>query len=338
MDLALTPNNNELIRSDEILSGFSKLIKMVTDGLTSEHSRRAYEKALHEFMNWYIEKGAPELKKAVVQEYKKYLQDLKLSHATINQRLSAVRKFVQEAGDNQLIDEQRVNSIMRVKGIKKKGIRSGNWITPEEAEKLINAPDETTLRGKRDRAILAVFIYGWLRRSELAALTMEHIQQREGVWAIVDMVGKGDKPRTFGLSPIAKVLIDEWTKAAGISEGRIFRAIDLNDQITGVRESAGRNKDGEKIDSDGFITDQAIADVVKKYGNKCGMPKLAAHDLRRTGARLAYDAGATVEQIQLQLGHADPKTTHNYLNLSLNLHDAPGDKIKLKIRMPEPAA
>jgi len=329
MELALTPNNSELVKHDEILNGFSKLIKMVTDGLDSQHSRRAYEKSLEDFMSWYIEQGAPELRKATIQEYKKHLQDLNLANATINQRLSAVRKFVQEAGDNQLIDEQRVNSIMRVKGIKRKGIRSGNWITAEEAEELINAPDETTLRGKRDRAILAVFLYGWLRRAELANLTMEHIQQREGRWAIVDMVGKGDKPRTFALSPIVKMLIDEWTQAAGITEGRIFRAIDLNDQLTGEREVR------KGYYSDGYITDQAIADIVKKYGKKCGMPKLAAHDLRRTGARLAYDAGATVEQIQLQLGHSDPKTTHNYLNLSLNLHDAPGDKIKLKIRMSE---
>ena len=45
--------------------------------------------------------------------------------------------------------------IVRVKGAKQAGVRSGNWLTRDQAEDLLNAPDPTTLKGKRDRALLS---------------------------------------------------------------------------------------------------------------------------------------------------------------------------------------
>jgi integrase len=161
----------------------------------------------------------------------------------------------------------------------------------------------------------------------MAKLTMEHIQQREGRWVIVDMIGKGNRTRTITVHPTAKYLLDDWTQAVGITSGLLFRAINKWDNLAGERDIRKDKK------ADGFLTDQAIADMVKKYGAKCGFPKLAPHDLRRTGARLAYDAGGSIEQIQLQLGHANLKTTQDYLNIKLDYRDAPGDKIRLKIKM-----
>ena len=67
-------------------------------------------------------------------------------------------------------------------------MRSGNWLSLKQAQTLLNAPDITTTKGLRDRAILAVLLGCGLRRSEVAALTMEHIQQRDGRWCIVDLV------------------------------------------------------------------------------------------------------------------------------------------------------
>jgi site-specific recombinase XerD len=61
-----------------------------------------------------------------------------------------------------------------VKGVKREGIRVGNWLTISQAEKLINAPDTSTLKGKRDRALLAVLIGCGLRREETATLGLEH--------------------------------------------------------------------------------------------------------------------------------------------------------------------
>src|SRR3972149_6569719 len=172
------------------------VISLALDGLTSDHSRRAYEKALTNFLAWYTAEGKPGLSKATVQRYKTVLQESGLSPSTINQRMSAIRKLVQEAADNGMVDQTIANGVARVKGVKSAGVRAGNWLTKAQAQKMIEAPDVTTLKGLRDRAILGVLPGAGLRRSEIAALTFDHIQERDGRWVIVDLVGKGKRGRS----------------------------------------------------------------------------------------------------------------------------------------------
>lgn len=64
--------------------------------------------------------------------------------------------------------------ISRVKSAKTQGIRTGNWLSQRQAQALLSAPDISTLRGLRDRAILAVLLGCGLRRSEVGALTFAH--------------------------------------------------------------------------------------------------------------------------------------------------------------------
>jgi site-specific recombinase XerD len=276
-------------------------------------------------MNWYQLAGAPGLRRATVQKYKKYLQDLNLSSATINQRLSAIRKLAKEAAANEYIEDNIASGIKSVEGVKSKGQRMGNWLSKDQAQQLLQAPDTATLKGLRDKAILAMFLFSGLRRSELAALTMEHIQQREGRWVIVDMVGKGGKCRTVPLNAKSKAVLDTWTEAAGITQGRVFKAINKSDNLAGTREIR------KGIESTGYMTDQSLANVVTYYCDKCGFQNVAAHDLRRTYAKLARKSGARIEQIQITLGHASPDTTNRYLGTTLDLADSPSDLIDLDI-------
>ena len=111
--------------------------------------------------------------------------------------------------------------------------RTGNWLTREEAQMWLNAPDVKTLKGMRDRAILSVLIGCGLRRAEAAILSVHHIQQREGRWAIVDIVGKRDKNRTVPMPSWAKSAIDAWTYSAHIEEGFIFRRVNKGDNLMG---------------------------------------------------------------------------------------------------------
>jgi len=258
---------NELIITQG--AELEQLKRLVTDGLTSPYSRAMYAKALDDFLDWYQSTGKRGLTKAVVAEYKVELQGKGYAPATINQKLSAIRKLALEAADNGLMDAQLANGVARVKGVKSSGVRTGNWLTKEQAQRLLDAPDITTLKGLRDRAILAVMLGAGLRRSEVAALTFEHIQQREGRWVIVDLIGKGKRVRTVPIPSWAKQAIDEWTQTAGISEGRIFRAVNKGDRLAG--ES---------------LTSQAVQDVVSSMTEKCGY-QLAAHDLRRTYAKVS---------------------------------------------------
>jgi site-specific recombinase XerD len=77
-----------------------------------------------------------------------------------------------------------------VKGVASKGVRLGNWLTVKEAQTLLNTPDATTSEGRRDRAVLAVLLGCGLPPSEVANLTVGHVQQRDGRWCIVDLHGK----------------------------------------------------------------------------------------------------------------------------------------------------
>ncbi len=93
--------------------------------------------------------------------------------------MSAIRRLAAEAADNNLMDPNLASGIGRVKGVKREGIRTGNWLTVHQAEKFINAPDTDTLKGKRDRALLAVLIGCGLRREETATARRSNTSNSE---------------------------------------------------------------------------------------------------------------------------------------------------------------
>jgi integrase len=143
-----------------------------------------------------------------------------LAPGTINVRLAAVRRLAYEAADTGLLSPELAAGIRRVKGAKKLGMRLGNWLTLMEARSLWQLPNPHTLKGKRDRAILAVLLGCGLRRSELIDLTFNHIQRREDHWAIVDLVGKATHVRTVPLPDWVKETLDHWLNAADIRQGK----------------------------------------------------------------------------------------------------------------------
>ncbi len=290
------------------------IIQTVLDAVDSKHTRRAYARSLSEFMTWYTASGLHELNKATVQRYAAELRDRGIGAASVNQRLSAIRKLAREAADNGAMPEQIANGIRAVKGVRQEGTHAGNWLTKEQAQKLLDAPDTKTLKGLRDRALLAVLIGCGLRRQEAANLTLGHIQQREGRWVLVDLIGKRNKVRSVPMPNWTKTAIDAWTRAAEIKSGHVFRSV---------------NKGG-KLDGDS-MTAQAIRDAVTSYAVRLGLGEIAPHDLRRTFAKLAHKGGAGLDQIQLSLGHASIKTTERYLGVQQDLTDAPCDRLGLRL-------
>lgn len=292
-----------------------RLKALVLDSVNSPESKRAYDRAITDFLNWVLT-SAPGtgFTKATVQAHRAHLLELGLAASTINVRMSAIRRLAAEAADNGLMDPNLASGVERVKGVKREGIRTGNWLTVHQAEKLINAPDTETLKGKRDRALLGVLIGSGLRREETAVLTIEHIQQRDARWVVVDMKGKGGRVRTVPMPSWTKVAIDDWTTAAGFTTGRVFRPVNKGDRLCGDT-----------------MTAQSIFDTVKKYAAEIGQKEIAPHDLRRTFAKLAHKGRAALEQIQLSLGHASIQTTERYLGVRQDLTDAPCDRLGLKL-------
>jgi integrase len=157
---------------------------------------------------------------------------------------------------------------------------------------------------------------GGLRRAEVALLSWEQIQQRDGRWAIIDLVGKGGRTRSVGVPPWVKAALDRWAEAAAARDGRVFRALNKDGRLAGqVRTKGGRQTDGN-------LTPQAVYNIVAEqvtaagYVNNQGEPALAAHDLR---------------QIQQMLGHASLMTTERYLEPMRSLQVTAGDFIQIEL-------
>lgn len=138
--------------------------------------------------------------------------------STVNVRLAAVRKMVTEAKRNGLLSSEDAANLTDIPNIRQRGTRLGNWLTKEQARELLAVPARSTLKGKRDYAILALLVGCALRRRELATLAVEDIQMRENRWVIVDLRGKGGRVRTVAIPVWVKQGINVWQNAAGIEE------------------------------------------------------------------------------------------------------------------------
>lgn len=290
------------------------------DTLKSEHSKKAYRRALADFWQWYRDMGRPEFRKATVQRYRAELEAQGMKAGNINLRLAAIRAMLREGAENGLIAEQEARSGQAVKSISAPGRSVGVWLDKSQAEAFINNIPRVTLANKRDFALVCLFLSSGLRRSEMASLTIEHIKQVEGRWAILGIVGKRNKTRDVPITPWAKFAVDEWAAAAGITEGLVFRPVNKGDKL------AGDSMTPEAIRQ---TIDRAISQA---NANGAGLPAIGAHDLRRTFAQLARKGGAKIEQIQKALGHESIKTTEVYLGSGQDFQNAPCDALKLDVQ------
>ncbi len=269
---------------------------VVLNSLSSVSSQRSYDHAIRDFIDWYCADPRLAFNKTVVTRYRISLEQAHYAPATINLRLAAVRRLAYEAADSGLLSPDLAAGVRRVRGAKKLGVRVGNWLTAEQGKRLLCAFDRGSLRGQRDYSIIAVLLGCGLRRAEVAALTVEDLQQREEHWVIADLVGKGGHIRTVPMPCWVKAAIDCWLDGAKISAGPVFRAI---------------NKAG-RIAAAGF-SPKVIWGVVKSTCTRCGLDGVAPHDLRRTCARLCHEAGGELEQIQFLLGHVSVQTPSDTL-------------------------
>src|SRR5215831_13499348 len=248
---------------------WDRLKALVLDSVSSPITKRVYCMALDALLIWFRQAPRPGFTKATVSAWRVSLEDRKLGSSSIIIRMSAIRKLAAEAVDNGLLAPELAAGISRVKSAKSVGVRTGNWLSARQAQSLLNAPDVSTLRGLRDRAILAVLLGCGLRRSEVAALTFTHIQQRDSRWCIVDLVGKHGRVRTTPMPNWVKIAIDAWTTPAGIADGHVFRPVVRSDHVVGDRL-------GEKV----------VWQMLREYAVEIGIPGLAPRDMRTTCAKL----------------------------------------------------
>ena len=287
--------------------------RAVLNSLGSPASRRVYEYAIDQFIAWYCSEPRLAFNRIVVVRYRMHLESRGLAANTINQQLAAVRRLAHEAADAGLLSPELAAGISRVKGVKQLGFRAGNWLSTEQSSEVLKHACGSTMRAKRDYAMLAMLLGCGFRRSELVGLEVDEIQMRQGHWAVVDLIGKGGHIRTVPIPAWVKTARDQWILAARVTEGRIFRGVARTGKVWGTG-----------------ISQNVVWYVVRSCCGRAGLEHIAPHDLRRTCAKLCHDSGGALEQIQFLLGHASVQTTERYLGCKQNLGHPVNDLFNLK--------
>lgn len=279
-------------------------------------TRRAYENDLQEFMTFTGIRQPDEFRivtRAHVLTWRKTLEDRALSGATIRRKLAALSSLFEYLCE--------ANAVVGnpVKGIKRPKVESQEGKTPalgdHQARSLLNAPDTTTLKGLRDRAILSTLLYHGLRRAELCALTMSDLQQRSGIVHLC-VHGKGGKLRYVPLHPGAAAHIDVYLQAAGHGTDKrsaLFRPI----------------KNNVYQDGRASITSDGVYKMLAGYAAllKIDVAGFGPHALRATAATNALDHNADIVKVQEWLGHANIATTRVYDRRKSRPEDSPTFKV-----------
>jgi site-specific recombinase XerD len=282
--------------------------------LGNKATRRAYENALKDFMNFTGIQNPEEFRivtRAHIIAWRDDLLSRSLSSMSIRHRLSALSSLFE------YLCEKNTVTHNPVKGVKRPAVESYEGKTPaigdHQARELLDAPDGSSLKGKRDRAILATLLYHALRRDELCRLKVKDFkQERRGV-PHMKISGKGGKIRYVPLHPAASGLIHDYLDAAGHS---------LEDTGALFRSTSNNRVKGSQIP----ITPDGVYKLVQKYSEKLGF-KIGAHSLRATAATNALDHQADIAKVQEWLGHANIATTRIYDHRKTRPEDSPTFKI-----------
>lgn len=294
------------------LSFLESAVAAVLDELRSPYSRTAYAVSFKRFFAWYeTEQPAKPFGKALILAHRRWLLERNYSPSTINLAMCALRRTATEAGEQGLLDANMVATAIRAKGVHPAAVRPGRWLSKEQANALLALPSPATLTGLRDRALLALLLGCGLRRTEAAEVELSQLRGHSGTWVLEAVMGKGRRSRDIPMPAWVKVAIDDWSNFAGINSGPILRRAQY--RRIGAPMTAG-----------------AVAASLERYQAALG-ESITPCDLRKTYARLAYENGAPLEQIQLALGHQSIETTMRYIGARQNLSRGPGDYLPIRL-------
>lgn len=282
--------------------------------LTSVQTRRAYQNDLAGFMRFTGIIQPEEFRvvtRSHVLAWRADLERQSLAGATIRRKLAALASLFDYLCES--------NAVLNnpVRGVNRPVVDTLEGKTPAlgdaQVRALLNAPPGGTLKGKRDRAILAVLLFHALRREELTKLCVKDFaQERRGV-PHLRVQGKGGKLRFIPTHASALRLVSEYLEVAGHgreAEGPLFRRVRAP-------------KSGQPA---GALTPGSVyADVVVLYMKQLGITgdNMGPHALRATAATSALEHHADIAKVQEWLGHASISTTRVYDRRGSKPEDSP---------------
>ncbi len=288
--------------------------------ISNEKTRRAYQVDVQGFMDFAGIKTPEEFRlvtRAHVIAWRRALERRDLAPSTLRRKLSALSSLFD------YLCEKNAVLLNPVRGVKRPKAQQHEGLTPalsdDQARMLLEAPPADTLKGKRDRAILATLLYHGMRRAELCRLRMRDIQERGGVTHL-RIEGKGDKLRFLPAAPKALRLIREYLEVAGHAqdlEGPLFRPV--KNSRTGILR--------KPLDP-WSVYERVVRHYGRKIGIMDGVVGFCAHSLRATAATNALEHDADIAKVQEWLGHANVSTTRLYDKRNSRPEDSPSFKVR----------
>jgi integrase/recombinase XerD len=289
----------------DLLAAFADFLRLdVAQGDASPETIRAYAGQVHAFVTWC---QAQAIRPAAASEV-----DLKAYRATlvaggyarsaIAARLNAVRRFYAMA---QARGCRFDNPAQGVKAPPDRADRAERikWLPLTAVSGLLAAPDARALKGKRDRAILALLALHGLRVAEVVALQMDDLDLMEPPLGALSVPGKGKKRRRVLLVETSRVALEAWlgvrSQAAVESEGALFVSLQRN----GGRGTA-LDRRGARRMVDGYLVELGLK-----------RPRTSCHALRHSFATLSRAAGARLDAISRAMGHSNIATTQVYAQI-----------------------
>lgn len=285
--------------------------------IDNARTRRAYEGDIREFMQIVGIQRSEDFRivtRAHVLLWRKHLEERGVQGSTIRRKLAALSSLFE------YLCERNAVTSNPVKGVKRPKVESYEGKTPaigdHQARQLLDAPNAETLKGKRDRAILSVFLYHGLRREELCLLKVNDVCERRGVKHL-RVHGKGNKLRYVPLHPETAGRIEDYLDAAGHRD----------QQHTALFRPVRNNVHGH---TNNALTPGSVYRDVVRYGAQVGlsMERFAPHALRATAATNALEHEADIARVQDWLGHANIATTRLYDRRRMRPEDSPTFKVK----------
>ena len=284
--------------------------------LDNPRTRRAYQGDLQDFCQ-FLGITVPEQFRAVtrahVLAWRQQLEQRSLSGASIRRKLAALASLF-----DHLLENNAVAGGNPVHGVKRPSQNSHEGKTPalgdHQAKALLEAPDAGSIKGRRDRALLAVLLYHGLRREEAARLTLQDIQERRGVKHL-RIHGKGGKLRFLPVHPLAMERLHAYPEVSGHHQEQpdapLFQAL------------RGR-RSGQALGAGGIYA------LVGHYAQRAGITVdgLGVHGLRATAATNALENEADIAKVQQWLGHANISTTRLYDKRQTRPEDSPTYRVR----------
>ena len=248
---------------------------------------------LYDYMRLNEIRGLKDLDRTRLRGYLAWLVGLGYVRASVARKLSTLRSFLGWLIRQGLIDQDPLPR----RGIMKMESRLPRFLSQDEAEKLVQAPDSSEPLGSRDRALLELIYGAGLRVSEARDLDLSdlNVDSRE-----LRVTGKGSKQRVVLIGRAARDALSLYLRGVRprLANGSSGRALFLN-------RYGGR------------LSQRSMQEKVRRYAAGTGLGSgVHTHTLRHSFATHLLEGGADLRVVQELLGHASPATTQIYTHVT----------------------